>query len=75
VLLGLQPLTTTAVTILSSLWLVTSRLHSYLLRVLPANKMAIAGTNNFCPGTRMARSYKHGISALQVNQSDSRHSN
>jgi len=36
VLLGLQPLTTTAVTILSSLRLDTSRLQSYLLRVLPA---------------------------------------
>lgn len=24
---------------------------------------------NFCSGTRMARSYKHGTSALQVNQS------
>jgi hypothetical protein len=36
---------------------------------MPANKMAIAGMNNFCPGTRMARSYKHGISALQVKQS------
>jgi hypothetical protein len=49
VLLGLQPLTTTAVTILSSLRLVTSRLQSYPLRVLPANKKTIAG---------MARSYK-----------------
>jgi hypothetical protein len=36
---------------------------------VPANNMAIAGTKNFCPGTRMARSYKHGTSALQVNQS------
>jgi len=33
VLLGLEPLATTAVTILSSLWLATSRLHSYPLRV------------------------------------------
>ena len=43
VLLGLQPLTTTA----------------YFLRVLPANKETIAGTRNFCPGIRMARSYIH----------------
>jgi hypothetical protein len=49
VLLGLQPLTTTAVTILSSLWLVTSRLQSYPLRVLPAIVFMFAG---------MARSYK-----------------
>jgi hypothetical protein len=43
---------------LVSLWLVTSRLHSYLLRVLPANIKSIAGTKYLCPGTRMARSYK-----------------
>jgi hypothetical protein len=42
VLLGLQPLTTTA----------------YLLRVMPAIKLLFAGTKNICPGTRMARSYR-----------------
>ncbi len=48
VLLGLQPLTTTAVTILPSHRLAASRLQSYLLRVLPAGIFNIAG---------MARSY------------------
>ena len=43
--------TTTAVTILSSLWLVTSRLQCDPLRVLPANKKTIAGSTRsykFC---------------------------